>query len=460
MTEADAIEAPPGPNGYPLLGNSLDIARRPFEFSAELGKYGDVVSYRAAGRRLISIRRPDLIEQVLVGEFGRFERFLHTETGFDFATEGILFVQGEQWKRQRQIMQPAFTMDRIRSYADTMAEETATLVDSWSDGQEVALNESFSALTLRILTRTLFDLDVSGYDDVLSRGMDEVNRRASPSRSLTVLLPDWIPTPASRRYDQAMADCREKMDELIDERRAAEGEREDLLSILLTAADEGETDLSEAEIRDNLLTFLFAGHETTSLALTYTLMCLADHPDVAAKLRREVDAVSDGQRVTVEDVSRLEYVEAVIKESMRLYPPAYILFRSVLEDTRMDGYLVPEGAVLSIPITAIHTDPRYWDRPETFDPDRWMDGGGGGGGEANGEGGGDRPEYAYLPFGGGPRHCIGMRFAMLEMKLIVPTILQAFDLELSSDSEPEFDPGVTLQPATDVLIRLHCRNGD
>jgi cytochrome P450 len=436
---------PPGPEGLSLLGNTLQLVRDPFAFWDVLAEHGDVVRYDAAGWSFTGILHPDHVERVLVEEPDTFERYLFADRRLDFAPEGLLYTDGEQWRNQRRLMQPAFTMDRIKSYATTMREQIEGMASKWDDGEEVALNQEFSTLTLRILSKALFDVDVDpdAEDEAITGGAREINRRSDAS-NLSSFLPGWLPTPGNLRYKRAMADYRERVDELIDDRRATDPKGDDLLSILLGAGD-GDG-LSEREIRDNLITFMFAGHETTSLGLTYTCMLLAQHDDVREKLQAELETVLDGESVDFEHVPRLDYTDRVITEAMRLYPPAYIMFRRATEDAVIGGYNIPAGTVLTLPQFRIHHDERFYDDPETFDPDRWTD-----------EMEADLPEYAYFPFGGGPRHCIGMRFAMLELKLVVATLAQRFDLELVSNPDPEFIPGATLQPADDVRVRIQNR---
>ncbi|MFC6730802.1 cytochrome P450, partial [Natronoarchaeum mannanilyticum] len=266
------------------------------------------------------------------------------------------------------------------------------------------------------------------------------------SRSPGAFLPDWVPTPANRRYRRSMEQFRETVDGLIERRRRAPGEYDDLLAILLDAEDESGRTMSDEEVRDQMITFLFAGHETTSLALTYAFLLLAQHDQVREKLDAEHERVLGGAAPTLADLDDLEYTETVIDEAMRLYPPAYVMFREALEDVEIGGYRVPEGTVVTLPQFRLHVDERFYDDPERFRPERWTD-----------EFEEQLPEYAYFPFGGGPRHCIGMRFAMLELKTVLPTIAQRVDFELLSDPDPDLGAGITLQPDEDVRMRVSKR---
>ncbi|WP_265110047.1 cytochrome P450 [Halosolutus halophilus] len=439
---------PPGPDGYPIVGTVVQLLRDPFGFYETFDEYGDVVRYDVAGRTFTALLAPEYVERVLVEEPWRFERWEFADVGVEFAPEGLLSSDREQWQGQRQLMQPMFTMERIRSYADVMADIADRVADGWTDGQTVALDDAFSELALAILSKTLFDLEIDpeSAEGAIPRAARAINERTGPERNLTMFVPDWVPTPGNRRYNRAMSDVDEVLDQLLEHRRATDRNANDLLSLLLEAEGPDGYELSEAEIRDNLLTFLFAGHETTALGLTYTIMLLAEHDDAAVALREELDAVLDGDTPGFEHVPQLEYTEQVVTEALRLYPPAFIMFRRATEDAVVGGYRIPEGTILTLPQFHIHTDDRFYDDPDAFRPDRWAD-----------ERAADRPEYAYFPFGGGPRHCIGMRFAMLELQLVVATLARRFEFEHLSDPDPELAAGATLRPAENVRVRVRER---
>ena len=436
---------PPGPDGLPLLGNTLSIAGNTFGFYDELAEYGDVVTYTVAGQRFVTLLHPDHVERALLHDFETFRKWSGEEFGIDLAPDGLLFAEGEQWRRQRTSIQGAFTLDRIESYTDAMVEYAGRTVDGWDDGETVAVDRAFSRLTLRILARSLFDLDIGDDEGVVTRTADVLNERAD-ARNLQVFLPQWVPTPLNRRFERAMADMEVLVADLIEERRADPDEYDDLLSLLLRVEDDDGRRLSHEELVDNMVTFLFAGHDTTSLALTYTFLLLSTHPEARERLDREHDAVLGGSPPELDDLDDLAYTECVVKESLRLYPPAYVLFRQAAADVAVGGYRIPEGTIVTLPQFRLHVDPRFWDAPDEFRPERWTD-----------EMEADLPDYAYFPFGGGPRHCIGMRFAMTELKHLVPTIAQRVDFDLLSDPEPERQASVTLRPADPVEMRVRKR---
>jgi cytochrome P450 len=445
-TEDDLpTETPPGPDGLPVLGNALSLVRDPRGFYDEMAEYGDVVSYSVPLMDFCTVLHPDLVEEVLLHQRDSFGKFGFEELGGELAGEGLLLTDGEQWRRQRTIVQDAFQLERIQRYGDAMGRFAEDLVAGWDEGEEIALNREFSRLTLRVLTHSLFDLDLADEADVVTEFADVLNDRGSLD-GVSTFVPMWVPTPQNRRYRRVLDEFRSFVEGLIDERRGQADEYDDLLSLLLTAEDEDGETMTETEVRDQMVTFLFAGHETTSLALTYAFLEIAQRDDVRERLDAEYDAVLDESAPDLTDLDDLTDTEQVIQETLRLYPPAFILFRTVREDVELGGYRIPEGTKLTLPQFHVHTDDRWYDDPGTFDPDRWTDGF-----EDS------LPDYAYFPFGGGPRHCIGMRFAMLELKTVIPTVARQVDFELLSDPDPEFDMATTLRPSEDVRVRVQKR---
>jgi len=440
-------ETPPGPDGWPLLGSTIQFVRDPWGFYDQLAEYGDVVSYDVGGFPFVTVLHPDHVQRVLVTDSDAYAKTQFGGRGGEFAPDGVLFSEGEQWRAQRSMLQDAFTLDRIQRYGETMGDVAAEHVAAWPDGEAVALDRVYSDLTLDVLARTLFDLDLGERGEAVTRVADALGERAD-SRNLSTFLPNWVPTRRQRRFDRAMADFEALTDDLIAERRTAPDleERDDLLSILLAAEGPDGYRHSEEELHDQLLTFLFAGHETTSLALTYTSMLLAEHDDVLARLHEEWGEVLGDDRPGVTDLPALEYTDRVLTEALRLYPPAYVQFRRTRRDVELGGYRVPEDTYLSVPQFRLHQDERFYDEPDRFDPDRWTD-----------EFEDELPDYAYFPFGGGPRHCIGMRFARTELQLVLPTVLRSLDLELLSDPDPELGVSATLQPVSDVRARVRRR---
>ena len=437
---------PPGPSGLPVVGNLVSLMRDPASFFDELAEYGDVVRYQAGRNRFTALLHPAAIEQVLVSEPDRFERWALSEAGVTIIDEGLLSTRGAQWERQRHVMQPAFTVDRISTYADVMAAEATALTDTWTDGDVVDLSAGFQRVSLRILARTLFDIELDPSTDqaglvAITEALEAVT---GPGMNLTMLLPGWLNSPAERRLNRAVDRYHERLDTLIADRRDDAEARDDLLSTLITAESPDGEQLTDAEIRDNLLTFLIAGHETTSLALGYTVRCLAEHPSSAAAVR---DELADGATTpSVRGIDSPPLLEGAIAESMRLYPPAFVMFRRATTDAVVRGYRIPAGTIVTLPQFHVHRDDRYFENPDSFIPERWT--------PAFRE---SLPDYAFFPFGGGPRHCIGMRFAMLELRTVLSRILPDWEFDLVSNPEPILRSGITLRPDEPIEVRVTRR---
>ncbi|MFP8958484.1 cytochrome P450 [Natrialbaceae archaeon A-CW3] len=456
---------PPGPHGRPLVGNTVQFVRDPFRFYEALPSYGDVVRYRVGWNTWTAVLHPDAVERVLVSESHRFRRYNFEELGFDFVSEGLFFTDGEQWRRQRKLIQPAFSPAALSPFGETIVSRTDATVDRWADGETIIANREYSQLVLEILSTTLFDLDLDDRRDIVTEAGHALADRVD-TQSLSAFLPSQIPTPKNRRFDRQMARFDELVQTLIEERRADTTDRDDLLSTLLertktdgndpgTVSSEGsaakpgtatDSAFTDEELRDQLVTFLFAGHETTALALTYASLAVARHDEVRRKLEVELADVCGDRNPTVEDIPDLEYAEKVIKETMRYYPPVYVLFREAREDVVLDGYLIPEGTKVAIPQLILHSDERWWDEPQTFRPERWTD-----------EFLDERPEYAYFPFGGGPRHCVGMRFATMTLILALATVVRRVRFERATNSDPDLRLSATLSPASGVELAVRKR---
>jgi len=431
---------PPGPRGLPVLGNTAELSRDILAFFERLrDEYGPIASYEVFGTDACMVAHPDAIQQVLLDDHEAFEKGeVLTRNLADAMGEGLFVTGGDQWQNQRTQVQPAFYRDRLSTYVPEMRATAKEVVGQWHDEMVVDVNDWMTKTTLDVLGRTLFGVDVTE-NSIISEASDAILARFDTSRFWS-FLPERLPTPTNRRYRQKLGELQTFVDDLAEQRQEKQPEDrgDDLLSILVNFVEA--SDLTQEEFRDNMVTFLFAGHETTALGLTYTLLCLAQHPDEQAKLQAEIDAVCEGV-VTAESLPELERMEHVIDEALRLYPPVYTFFREATQDVKLQGYDLPEGTTLVLPQWAVHRDPRWWDNPEIFRPERFAS-------DA------DWPEYAYFPFGGGPRHCIGMRFARMEMKTVLATILSKYTFELSSDSDPDLIASTNLKPGEPIRIKL------
>ncbi|WP_263005063.1 cytochrome P450 [Natronobiforma cellulositropha] len=436
---------PPGPSGLPVLGNQLAFVRDPYGFVTRTAReYGDIVSWDDPAGPVYQLNHPEHIEQVLVhnnesyvkGE--QFQTILGPITG-----NGILNSEGALWRRNRHLIQPAFHPDRIEEYATMMTEVTAEGLERWRDGQVRPIHEEMMELTLKIVARALFGVDIG--EDVDTVGSSLEAFMLASENLAHLVLPPWVPTPARREIRRA----RERLDTvvygMIEERRANPTER-DVVSKLLEVSDEADVTLTDEQIRDEVVTLLLAGHETTALALTFTAYLLSQHPHVEEKLVAELEAELDGETPTMADLERLTYTEQVVEESMRLYPPVPGIIREAVKPDVIDGYVIPPGATVRMHQWVVHRDPRWYDDPLAFRPERW-----------DGDLESELPNLAYFPFSAGPRRCIGDRFAMLEARLMLATIYQQFHLELVPGVDLDLLATITARPTHEIPMTVYRR---
>jgi cytochrome P450 len=410
--------------------------------------YGDLVRIRLGLTPIVVIGHPDLVEEVLVTRNHDYRKGDATRRLGSLLGKGLLLSEGDFWLRQRRLMQPAFHRQRLAQMADAMIDSAVDMANSWRDNEVRAINLEMQELTLRIVGRTLFGTDV-GEDLARIRSATVVLGEHFRSRlyTLLTLLPDNVPTPGNVRYQAAVRDLDALVYRIIGERRAAGVERQDLLGMLLAARDEAGQGMTDRQLRDEVMTLLLAGHDTTALALTWAFVLLAQTPSARNALEAEVDAVLSGRVPSASDVSNLRYTDCVVTETLRLYPTAWAIGREALRDTVIAGHHVRRGTTVLIVPWVMHRDPRFFDAPDAFQPERW----------ANGLA--ERlPRFAYLPFGGGQRVCIGSGFAQLEATLLLATLTQHFRLDLADPMAP-IDPWpvVTLRTKADVPMRLIAR---
>ena len=450
MTTATARQnVPPGPKGRPLVGNLLAYSRDPLGFLTRCAReYGDVVRLGFPGPPAYLISHPEGVESVLVKNNKNFVRDRYTRAELSLLGNGLLVNEGDSWRRQRRLAQPAFHRRRVEAFGETMVSFTERLLDGWRDGETLDVHAEMMRLTLEIVAKTLFDADISGEAEGVGRAMGVIMAHSSDQGNNVFLrmLPDSIPTPGNLAYRRAIRRLDAMVYALVEERRRSGTDTGDLISMLLHAEDEDGRVMSDRQLRDEAMTIILAGHETTAIALSWTWYLLGRHPEVEARLVAELGKVLGGRPPTIEDLPRLRYADAVLKESMRLYRPAWAVGREALADCEIGGYHVPAGTQMFISQYVIQRDCRFFDRPETFDPDRWIDG---------------RTEglapYAYFPFGGGPRLCIGSGFAKMEAALLLGAVAQRFGLELVSGRPPVAQPSITLRPKDGIGAKLRER---
>jgi cytochrome P450 len=439
---------PPGPRGEPLFGNVRRYADDPFDFlDAVSDAYGDVAEFDLGPFETVLVTNPADIERVLVSEDPKYHKpdFQDDALG-KLLGNGLLLSEGETWRKQRNLVGPAFSPDRVVSLAGTMATHAESMVESWTAGDVVDVELEMARVTVKIIADAMFGVE---FDDERVRrvqaNLEPLGSRfeANPFR---FLIPDWVPTRENREYDAAIAELDAVLDDVLDERRGTAGREgdgppSDMLSLLLRAQRRG--DQTEAQIRDEMMTMLLAGHDTTALTLTYALYLLSQHPDAERRLHAEVASAVDGDVPTAAEVREFEFVDRVLKEAMRLYPPVWVMFRQPQVDVELAGYRLPAGTTVMLSQWVTHRDDRWYDDPETFDPDRWSP-----------ERRRDRPSFAYFPFGGGPRSCIGRQFSLLEAKLILGTIASQYRLDYTHDRPFDLRGTLTMHPRDPVEMRV------
>jgi cytochrome P450 len=442
---------PPGP---PAAKNIFAIVRAMSEFERDflgvLGRhrrqYGDIFMMQFGNMRQYMVSHPDYLHQVLVSDATK----LYKDDGYKnphkgmarFLGNGILTSDGEFWRRQRKLVAPALHTKRIANYAQTTVDYATEMLDGWRDGAQVDMSREMMRVTMKIVARTLFNTTVEGETDKVNAAIN-VFQHFSSEHSL---MPTWVPTPRELRVRRARRDLDATIYRFIGEWREKREDKGDLLSMLLLAEDEDGEHMTDEQARDEAVTLFVAGHETTANAMSWTWYLLTQHPEVEAKLHAELDTVLGGRPPTLADLEHLKYTEMVIKESMRLYPPAWGVGREAIEDLQIGGYDAPKGTVIFANIYFTHRDPRWWDEPEAFRPERFSP-----------ENEPKIPKYAYIPFGGGPRICVGNAFATMETRLLLATIASRFRPTLKPGTVVEAQPLITLNPKGVMPMTLVAR---
>lgn len=445
---------PPGPQGRPFLGSVIELRRDLLGFMTGAAReYGDVVFFRLLHLPVCMLAHPDDIETVLVKNSARFIKSRDYRALAGVLGEGLLTTENETWRRQRRLAQPAFYRENILNYAKIMVDRAADAIAGWRDGMVLEVHDEMSRLTLKIVARCLFGADISAQAREVSEALRVVTENFADYARLAMLLPKWFRIPGVSKTGRAVRRLDRILYAIIRERRAAglsgsSSGSGDLLSLLLRARDESGRALDDLELRDETMTLFMAGHETTALALAWTWYLLGRNPDVDDKLAAELRAVLGGREPSAADLPSLPYLDRVLKESLRLYPPAWAMGREALDDFEAGGYRVRAGTSIFISQWVTHRDPRFFPQPERFDPDRWQD---------DPIRRGALPRFAYFPFGGGPRVCIGAGFAQMEAALLLATIAQRFRMTVVPDHPIKLLPSITLRPKYGIRVTIHRR---
>jgi cytochrome P450 len=438
---------PPGPRGDFLFGNTFAYTRDPIGFLSRAARqYGDIVRLRLGNLTTYLLVNPEHIDYVLHSHADSFMKDRLTRWLIPLVGQGLLTSEGEFWRRQRRLAQPAFPRQQIERYATVMVDHTERMLATWQDGQVRDIHQDMMRQTLGIVAKTLLGADLGGEAARVGESLEIVmNYFMSPMRWFGIR--ESVPLPSTQRYRRAIQQIDDLVYGIIRQRRASGEDPGDLLSRLLAARDEHGNGMTDPQLRDEAVTLVLAGHETTALVLFYTFCLLARSPEAEQRLSSELRDVLAGRAPTAGDVPNLRYTEWVIREAMRLYPPAWAIAREALVDCEIGNYHVPKGTQMYLPQWLVHRDGRWFEDPESFRPERWDN---------------DLikrlPRCAYFPFGGGPRICIGNHFAMMEAVLILATIAGRYRLSMQAGQSLELLPSVTLRPRHAVGMRLHARD--
>lgn len=450
MSTINKIKLPPGPKTKLPLGHLFSFRRDSLGFLKEVAqKYGDIVHLRIGPLRIVLLNHPDFIKEVLTTQHRNFVKGRPLEMAKELLGDGLLTSEGAFHKRHSQIIQPAFHRKMIESYAPAMTDYTLRLMQAWEDDMTVDILDEMVKLSTSIAGKTMFNVDVEKEAPEIHQALNMVmslfGRITLPFSELLLKLP----IPSTNRFYKAKARLDETIYRIIHERRRNPLDNGDLLSLLLRSQEEKAEGggLSDQEVRDEALTLFLTALDTTSLALNWTWYLLSQNPEVEAALHEELDRVLQGRIPTVEDLAQLKYTRMVLGESMRIYPPIYVISRQALEDFSIDQYTVPGGTIVLVSPYLMHHDPRFHPDPERFDPASW---------DKHSNSGSSK--YEYFPFSRGPRACIGESYAWMEGTLVLATIAQSWRIKLVPDHPVELLPLINLRPKYGMKMTLHRRN--
>jgi cytochrome P450 len=449
----DSGKRVPGPDGRMLLRYLRQIQQEPLAFLAQVtgGEYGDVVRFNVGMLDVYLVNHPEGVQRVLQDHHRNYSKNTFQYNLLELVTgNGLLTSDGGFWLRQRRLAQPAFHRSQLAGFGRTMVEAAGAMLERWRSlpsDKPLDIDGEMMRVTLEIVGETLFSMDLRGEASALAEAVLATLDYILYRSRVPFALPTAVPTGQNRRFKQALRRLDETVYGLIERRRQRPGEGNDLLAMLLQARDEetGEG-MDDQQVRDEIMTLLIAGHETVASALTWTWYLLGQRPDVEARLYGEVQGVLGGRRPTMEDLPQLAYTRMVFDEALRLYPPAWILTRRAEAADVVNGYQIPAGALVVISPYTVHRHRKFWPEPEVFRPERFGE-----------EEGNKRPRYAYIPFGGGPRLCIGNHFALMEGVLILATVVQQVRLVRPEGEAVRVVAGVTLRPGEGLPMCVEWR---
>jgi len=449
---SSSLRNAPGPRSLSPFGSLPELQRDPLgTFLRDRERFGDVVRYRGGIWYAYLVSHPDYIKHILQDNNQNYLKGFSYQVLKPVLGQGLLTNDGESWLTQRRLAQPAFHRARIERISGVMLDSIAGMLRRWEERHDpeapVDVLPEMIRLTLEIVSRTLLGVELGREADEVGRAVSELQGHVNYRATHLFSLAEKYPTPRNRRFHRWLSLLDAIVYRIIDQHRSGQSDRDDLMSMLLHARDEDTGEgMSDPQLRDEVMTIFLAGHETTANALTWTWFLLSQHPEAEERLHREIDVVLSGRTPEYSDLANLSYTRMAIEESMRMYPPAWAIGRFAIGEDAVGGYRIPAGAQVVMSPYVTHRHPEFWDRPDEFDPERFT--------PARAAG---RPRFAYFPFGGGPRMCIGADFAMIEAQLALAVIAQCYRLRLVAGHRVEPEALVTLRTRFGMHMRLEPR---
>lgn len=433
-----------------FLLSLMELGRDPLDFiRTNREKHGGIFKVNLPIGNLVVITTPAYAQHVLQEKNRNYQKSFAYDILKIFLGNGLLTSEGDFWRKQRRLAQPAFHRERLAEIVQTMSDLTAEMAAEWEyikkEGKPFDITIQMNRITLDIVSKALFGADVRSDLELVRNAITVANEFAiARIRYVTKRIPLWVPNKANKEFKKAANALDNLLYAIIDNRNANPSQRNDLLAMLMEAQDEDTGEgMSHKQLRDEAMTLFIAGHETSALALSWAWYLLAQHPEVMAKLKAELKEVLDGRVPGFQDIPKLTYTRQIVDEVLRLYPPAYIIGRRPIDKDDIDGYVIDKNTNVLVAVFDIHRNPAYWEEPDKFMPERFAP-----------ENVKKIPKYAYFPFGGGPRLCIGNNFALMEMQIVLATLAQNFDFRLASTEDVGFDPLITLRPKKGIMMQL------
>jgi cytochrome P450 len=450
MENNHLLITPKGPKGKLLFGHLEEFQKSPLRFLMKIAnEYGDIAQFRLGPFQKVNlISSPEMIKEILVTQQKSFIKSQDMVRLKSVVGEGLLTSEKDFHMKQRRLIQPAFKRTHIASYGQDMIDITVNYIKKWGGRKEIQSSQDMMNITLGIISKTMFSMDFQEGSDIIGEPLERVMKLAIKRMRAILPVPLWVPTKKNLEYKKAVQALDRIIYSFIQKRRSSSQQHNDLLGILMEArSDEDGEGMDDKQLRDELLTIFLAGHETTANALCWTLYLLSQHPEVEKKLQEEIDRVAQGKPIKPSHFKDLSYTQNVIWESMRLFPPAYVIGRQVVEDVNIGGYRLKKGEMVLISQYVMHRDPRYFEEPDLFYPERFEN-----------DFQKTLPPYTYFPFGGGPRVCIGNHFALMEAVLVLACIAQQYNLKLAPDhQEIKPQPLITLRPKGGIRLIVEHR---